>query len=68
MEETRLPVTLSTSGGTSDARYIKDICPVVELGLKNATAHQVDECVPIEDLERLTTIYRRILTRYFESA
>jgi succinyl-diaminopimelate desuccinylase len=56
---------LSTSGGTSDARFIKDYCPVIEFGLANATMHRVDECVPTADLLTLTAIYRRILERYF---
>jgi succinyl-diaminopimelate desuccinylase len=57
---------LSTSGGTSDARFIKDFCPVVEFGLIGATMHQVDERVPVADLATLTAVYRRILERYFE--
>jgi succinyl-diaminopimelate desuccinylase len=57
---------LSTSGGTSDARFIKDYCPVVEFGLVNATMHKIDECVAIDDLVSLTAIYRRILDRYFD--
>jgi succinyl-diaminopimelate desuccinylase len=57
--------TLSTSGGTSDARFIKDYCPVVDVGLVGQTMHQIDENVPVEDLRRLTTIYRRILEKYF---
>ncbi len=56
---------LSTSGGTSDARFIKDYCPVVEFGLANATMHRVDECASVADLVALTAIYRRILERYF---
>jgi succinyl-diaminopimelate desuccinylase len=56
---------LSTSGGTSDARFIKNYCPVVDLGLVGNTMHQIDEHVPLEDLQRLTKIYRRILERYF---
>jgi succinyl-diaminopimelate desuccinylase len=56
---------LSTSGGTSDARFIKDYCPVVEFGLVNATMHKVDEQVATGDLMALTAIYRRILDRYF---
>jgi succinyl-diaminopimelate desuccinylase len=56
---------LSTSGGTSDARFIKNYCPVVEFGLANATMHQVNESVPTADLVTLTAIYRRILDRYF---
>ena len=56
---------LSTSGGTSDARFIKDYCPVVEFGLVNATMHKIDECVATDDLVALTAVYRRILDRYF---
>ncbi|MFL5064299.1 MAG: succinyl-diaminopimelate desuccinylase [Xanthobacteraceae bacterium] len=55
---------LSTSGGTSDARFIKDYCPVVEFGLVGATMHQVDERIAVADLIKLTAIYRRILDRY----
>ncbi len=58
---------LSTSGGTSDARFIKDYCPVVEFGLVNTTMHKVDERVPTSDLVALTAIYRKILERYFAS-
>jgi succinyl-diaminopimelate desuccinylase len=60
----RKPV-LSTSGGTSDARFIKNFCPVVEFGLVGRTMHQVDERVAVGDLLTLTAIYRRILERYF---
>lgn len=59
---------LSTGGGTSDARFIKDHCPVIELGLVNATIHQVDEHVPVADLETLTRIYERFLTLFFARA
>jgi succinyl-diaminopimelate desuccinylase len=59
---------LSTSGGTSDARFIKDYGPVIEFGLANQTMHKVDERVPAADLVALTAIYRRILDRYFEQA
>ena len=52
---------LSTSGGTSDARFIKDFCPVVEFGLVGQTMHQVDERVALADLETLTRIYERAL-------
>ncbi len=55
---------LSTSGGTSDARFIKNYCPVVELGLVSETAHQVDEYLEIEDLESLTRVYERMLTGF----
>jgi succinyl-diaminopimelate desuccinylase len=58
---------LSTSGGTSDARFIKDACPVVDFGLPNATIHAVDERVALADLEGLTRIYERVLERYFAS-
>jgi succinyl-diaminopimelate desuccinylase len=61
----RMP-ELSTSGGTSDARFIKDYCPVIEFGLANQTMHKIDERVPTADLVALTAIYRRILERYFE--
>ncbi|HKN28309.1 MAG TPA: succinyl-diaminopimelate desuccinylase [Roseiarcus sp.] len=57
--------SFSTAGGTSDARFIKDICPVVDLGLPNATIHAVDERIAIADLEGLTQIYERVLERYF---
>lgn len=56
---------LSTSGGTSDARFISSYCPVIEFGLVGQTMHQVDERVPVADLEKLTRVYRGILTRYF---
>jgi succinyl-diaminopimelate desuccinylase len=56
---------LSTSGGTSDARFLKDLCPVIELGLINATAHQTDEHCNIEDIQSLTAIYQEILKRFF---
>jgi succinyl-diaminopimelate desuccinylase len=56
---------LSTSGGTSDARFIKDYCPVVEFGLVGQTMHATDERVPVKDLQTLTAVYRRILENYF---
>jgi succinyl-diaminopimelate desuccinylase len=55
----------STGGGTSDARFIKDYCPVVDLGLVGQTMHQIDEHVPLADLATLTAIYRRVIERYF---
>jgi succinyl-diaminopimelate desuccinylase len=55
----------STSGGTSDARFIKDLCPVVELGLAGATMHKADECVPVAEIAALTDIYAALLTAYF---
>ena len=63
--ETGREPLLSTAGGTSDARFIKDLCPVAELGLLNATAHKIDESVPVADLETLTRIYARFLTLFF---
>jgi succinyl-diaminopimelate desuccinylase len=56
---------LSTSGGTSDARFIASYCPVIEFGLVGQTMHQVDERTPVADLETLTKIYRGLLDRYF---
>ena len=55
----------STSGGTSDARFVKNHCPVVEFGLVGKTMHQVDECVPVEQIRQLKAIYGRILSDYF---
>ena len=60
----RVPV-LSTTGGTSDARFIKDYCPVVEFGLVGKSMHMVDERVPLGDLETLTAIYERFLKDWF---
>ena len=62
----RTPV-LTTGGGTSDARFIKNICPVAEFGLVNATAHQIDEHTSAADLETLTMIYERFITNYFQN-
>lgn len=56
---------LSTSGGTSDARFVKDHCPVVEFGLVGQFMHQVDERVPADQVRQLQGIYQRILERYF---
>ena len=56
---------LSTTGGTSDARFIKDHCPVAEFGLVGQTMHQVDERVPVADLMALADVYRAILDAYF---
>jgi succinyl-diaminopimelate desuccinylase len=55
----------STGGGTSDARFIKDHCPVVELGLAGSTMHKVDECVPVADIAKLADIYEAVLHAYF---
>lgn len=56
---------LTTGGGTSDARFIKDLCPVIEVGLIGDTMHQVDERVPVEDVRALAAIYLNILRRFF---
>jgi succinyl-diaminopimelate desuccinylase len=58
--ETGIRPELSTSGGTSDARFLKDLCPVIEFGLPNATMHKRDEAVALDDLDTLARIYRRI--------
>ena len=57
---------LSTTGGTSDARFIKDYCPVAEFGLIGQTMHKSNECVAVQDLEALTDIYTAVLERFFE--
>ena len=57
---------LSTSGGTSDARFITHLCPVAEFGLVGQTMHKVDEHVSISDIDQLTAIYLAMLTRFFE--
>jgi succinyl-diaminopimelate desuccinylase len=56
---------LSTSGGTSDARFIASYCPAIEFGLVGQTMHQIDERAAVSDLEKLTRIYRGVLDRYF---
>jgi succinyl-diaminopimelate desuccinylase len=58
--ETGIAPELSTTGGTSDARFLRALCPVIEFGLTNATMHKTDEAVAVEDLNVLTQIYRRI--------
>ncbi|MEP0155044.1 succinyl-diaminopimelate desuccinylase [Pseudophaeobacter sp.] len=63
--ETGIKPELSTTGGTSDARFVKHHCPVVEFGLVGKTMHQVDECVPVEQITQLKSIYARILKDYF---
>lgn len=56
---------LSTSGGTSDARFIRALCPVIEVGLVGKTMHQVDERAPVEEIRTLQRVYARIIERYF---
>ncbi|WP_209598380.1 succinyl-diaminopimelate desuccinylase [Ruegeria sp. HKCCSP351] len=63
--ETGVAPELSTTGGTSDARFVKNHCPVVEFGLVGRTMHQVDECVEVAQIKQLKSIYTRILTDYF---
>ena len=63
--ETNQVPELSTTGGTSDARFVKSHCPVVEFGLVGKTMHQVDECVDIAQIHQLKSIYTRILSDYF---
>jgi succinyl-diaminopimelate desuccinylase len=61
-EETGVEPELSTSGGTSDGRFLIELCPVVDFGLPNATMHKLDEAAAVEDLRALARIYARILT------
>ena len=63
---TKIRPKLSTTGGTSDARFIKNICPCLEFGLVGKTMHKVGECVSLSDLKRLTLIYTKILDNYFK--
>lgn len=63
--ETAIVPALSTSGGTSDARFIRRLCPVVEFGLPGASMHKIDEHASIDDIHALTRIYQRLLDRYF---
>ena len=66
-ENTGIEPELSTSGGTSDARFIKDICNVVEFGLVGKNMHQIDESISLNDLESLTQIYYNIIKKYQEN-
>ncbi len=63
---TKINPKFSTTGGTSDARFIKKIAPCLEFGLVNKTMHRVDECVSISDLRKLSEIYKNILVEYFK--
>ncbi len=60
LAETGIEPEASTTGGTSDARFLKNLAPVIEFGLVNATMHKTDEAVAIADLQTLTRIYRRV--------
>ncbi|HVY89255.1 MAG TPA: succinyl-diaminopimelate desuccinylase [Hyphomonadaceae bacterium] len=66
--ETGRSAQLTTGGGTSDARYIKDVCPVAELGVRNEMAHKVDECIAVDEIETLCRVYYRLLASYFAAA
>jgi succinyl-diaminopimelate desuccinylase len=66
-EMTGITPSLATDGGTSDARFIKDYCPVVEFGLTTETIHKADENAAVSDLEKLTAIYRRFIDLYFKA-
>lgn len=59
---------LSTTGGTSDARFIKDYCPVAEFGMSGQTMHKTDENVPLADIKALTDIYHTVLEEYFQTS
>ena len=63
---TKINPVFSTTGGTSDARFIKKIAPCLEFGLVNKTMHRIDESVSLSDLKKLTKIYHDILTNYFK--
>ena len=63
---TKIRPKLSTTGGTSDARFIRKIAPCLEFGLVGKTAHKIDESVPLSDLKKLTNIYINILENYFK--
>ncbi len=65
-EVTNLIPQLSTTGGTSDARFIKNYCPVIEFGIVGATLHQINENVKIDDIYKLAKIYENILDKYFK--
>lgn len=67
-EETGLSPALSTTGGTSDGRFLIQLCPVVDFGLPNATMHKVGESAAVEDIEALSRIYERILRKVVEPA
>ena len=63
---TKINPKFSTTGGTSDARFIRKISPCLEFGLVNKTMHKIDECVSVSDLKKLTNIYKNILIEYFK--
>ena len=63
---TKIKPKLSTTGGTSDLRFIKTMCPGLEFGLVGKTMHKIDEAVSLKDLKNLTKIYYKILQNYFK--
>ena len=63
---TKIKPKFSTTGGTSDARFIRKISPCLEFGLVGKTMHKIDEAVSLKDLKNLTKIYQNILRRYFK--
>ncbi len=63
---TKINPVFSTTGGTSDARFIKKITPCLEFGLVNKTMHRVDECVSLTDLKKLVKIYENIIKEFFK--
>ena len=63
--ETGIRPEASTTGGTSDARLLRAMCPVLELGLVGQTMHQIDERVPVAELEALTRVYQRVIGGFF---
>ncbi|HEY3814704.1 MAG TPA: succinyl-diaminopimelate desuccinylase [Caulobacteraceae bacterium] len=65
-QETGARPDANTTGGTSDARFIRALCPVLELGPVGQTIHQVDERIPVDEIERLTNLYARVIALYFE--
>jgi succinyl-diaminopimelate desuccinylase len=65
-EETGVTPELSTSGGTSDGRFLIELCPVVDFGLPNGTMHKLDECAAVADIEQLSRIYQRVLRGVFQ--
>ena len=64
-DETDIEPELSTSGGTSDGRFLIQLCPVVDFGLPNATMHKLDESAAVQDIETLANIYERVLRKVF---
>jgi succinyl-diaminopimelate desuccinylase len=66
-EETGIDTDLSTSGGTSDGRFLIQLCPVVDFGLPNATMHKVGECAAVADIDALSRIYERIIRKVLKA-